>query len=139
MDRDLEEALVRDFPNLYRARNDKNEPFYYGFECGDGWEPVLRNLSSKLEELILKIPDDERSEYYAAQVKQKFGGLRFYMSVHNDEINELIRQAEAECDQICENCGNRLIHRTKRSIRNECDQCYAIQTNSRIIRNRNNR
>ena len=41
----------------------------------------------------------------AAQVKEKFGGLRFYMTSGNDEIYALVRKAEELSYYICEICG----------------------------------
>lgn len=41
----------------------------------------------------------------ASQVKEKFGGLRFYMTGVTDEINNLIEAAEELSLQTCEQCG----------------------------------
>lgn len=64
MRQDLDEALVKDFPNLYRQRfqDMRTTCMMWGFECGDGWEPLIRILSEKLEKLICEIPDIEEYE-----------------------------------------------------------------------------
>jgi hypothetical protein len=41
----------------------------------------------------------------AAQVKEKFGTLRFYMTHATEEMFELIEAAEAESEHTCESCG----------------------------------
>ena len=41
----------------------------------------------------------------ATTVKEKFGGLRFYMSHMTDEMDELIEWAENASLTTCENCG----------------------------------
>lgn len=41
----------------------------------------------------------------AAQVKEKLGGLRFYMTFSTDKMEELIGEAESKCDVTCEDCG----------------------------------
>jgi tRNA G26 N,N-dimethylase Trm1 len=42
----------------------------------------------------------------ATQVKEKFGGLRFYMGGGTDSmIEEFIDQAEAQAEKTCEDCG----------------------------------
>lgn len=41
----------------------------------------------------------------ASQVKEKFGGLRFYMTSHTEGMDELIREAEALSEKTCEECG----------------------------------
>ncbi|MGO9832841.1 MAG: hypothetical protein ACLP1X_01360, partial [Polyangiaceae bacterium] len=47
---DLDVALVRDFPHLYRDRcGDTRETRMCDGFPGDGWEPIIRRLSEKLE------------------------------------------------------------------------------------------
>lgn len=104
MRKELDDALVRDFPNLYKDRyaSPKTTCMCWGFP-GDGWEPLIRRLSEKLEEAILKIPKGKRP--CASQVKEKFGTLRFYMTSETDEMWEWIRTAEAQSAKTCEECG----------------------------------
>ena len=40
------------------------------------------------------------------QVKEKFGGLRFYYSGGDDQISGMVSFAESLCDSICEETGN---------------------------------
>jgi len=97
----LQQALVHDFPNLYRLVNEPTpdgtpfSPMKFGFECGDGWEPVIRRLSEKLEPLGIE----------AHQVKEKFGGLRFYVGPASEEALDLIEEAESLSLMTCEECG----------------------------------
>lgn len=106
MKKELDDALCRDFPNLYRDRygSPKETCMVWGFP-GDGWEQLIRRASEKLEALILKLPKDKRHLLKAAQVKEKFGSLRYYMSVSNEEINTIIREAIDESIMTCETCG----------------------------------
>lgn len=69
----LDETLVKDFPLLYRGRHkSKYEScMSWGFSCDDGWYPLIRKLSEKLEKIIQELPESDRFE--AAQVKEKFG------------------------------------------------------------------
>lgn len=39
------------------------------------------------------------------QVKEKFGGLRFYIGAGSDEVYDLIIKAEEESFRVCEKCG----------------------------------
>lgn len=105
MKKELDDALCRDFPLLYRERQRSIQEscMRWGFECGDGWEPLLRRLSKKLERLIEKQPDDESA--YASQVKEKFGTLSFYMDGATDEMDAAIDEAEVESAQTCEVCA----------------------------------
>ena len=49
---------------------------------------------------------DEQYQVVAAQVKQKFGGLRFYASNCDDYVYGVISMAETISWRICENCGS---------------------------------
>jgi len=101
---ELEAKLFTDFPNLFQGRykpiTESLIPF--GCECGDGWFGIIYNLSKKISELD---PDAE-----ATQVKEKYGGLRFYFTSQNDnyeKIFELIQDAEDESYKTCEDCGTK--------------------------------
>lgn len=64
---------------------------------GDGWRTLLDDLVRDLKALgwTGKL----------AQVKEKFGGLRFYIEDGTAAINDRIRAAEAASYCICEDCG----------------------------------
>ena len=74
----------------------------FGFECGDGWFDLVKELCEKLKALNLK-------NFRVTQVKEKFGGLRFYIgSVEPekaDQVFRLIDKAEKESYRTCETCG----------------------------------
>ena len=101
---ELEEKLFSDFPKLYRLRGDRSQ-FAGAFYCGDGWEPLIRRLSEKLEPM-LDFYEDNGDMPACVQVKEKFGGLCFYINGGNDEIWALIQEAEEEAWRTCEICGS---------------------------------
>ena len=70
------------------------------FDCGDGWAGILERLVASIAAL-----DDLPPGFSIVQVKEKFGGLRFYVSCENDEIERLISDAERESFRTCEKCG----------------------------------
>lgn len=85
-------------------------------ECSEGWSILIKNCASTIEHYIKrKIPKDEQENYYATQVKQKFGGLRFYFSQPDPFIDGVIELAEIHSFYVCEKCGNSA---TKRNIKN---------------------
>ena len=61
----------------------------------------------------------------AVQVKEKFGGLRFYMTCETDEIYELIEKAEALSCKTCEVCGEDGTRRPTSWIKTLCDDCFS--------------
>ncbi len=123
MKQELDDALCRDFPLLYRDRHAsaRTTCMCWGFP-GDGWEPLIRRLSEKIEAAIAALPEDEREHCRAAQVKEKFGTLRFYMTTHNDEIEAWIDEAEDESARTCEECGEPGKLRGKGWLYTACDE-----------------
>jgi hypothetical protein len=72
----------------------------FGFACGDGWFDLIWKLCEDIEKL------DPSPEFEVLQVKEKFGGLRFYpMGVAKEETWNRINEAENESYKICEVCG----------------------------------
>ena len=69
----------------------------FGLECGKGWHPLIMRTHKKL---IAIDPD-----YVVMQVKEKFGGLRYYIATGTDEMFDIIDAAEEESYHICEECG----------------------------------
>lgn len=132
---DLDEALCRDFPNLYADRHARGSCMVFGLSVGDGWEPLIRKLSERLEQLILEVPEDKRESYRASQVKEKFGSLRFYMTASSKEMEDAITLAEDECSSICEECGEPGKIRHLGWSRTNCDACDAAYNNARMARN----
>lgn len=69
-----------------------------GFLCvGPGWYQLIKDL---IEDLVELGWDRE-----VCQVKEKFGGLRFYVNAASDEMYDRISQAEKESYETCEVTG----------------------------------
>ena len=117
------QKLLTDFPDLYSLYSERTTPLIpmvFGFECGDGWFDIIYRLSDK----ISKLDPDCR----ATQVKEKFGGLRFYVTGINIEVSkqgwELIDDAENESFATCEDCGSvEDVTQTKGWIITLCKKC----------------
>jgi len=67
------------------------------FAVGNGWLGLIKELIEKL----IEIGWDKR----ICQVKEKFGGLRFYPDELNDDGYSLIMEYEKLSYGICEQCG----------------------------------
>jgi len=123
----LDDKLVKTFPLLYVDRNaPMNETcMCWGFP-GDGWFDLIWELSSKLEPIIQKfIKDNPDSDYpKAVQVKEKFGGLKLYMSFYIEKMYKLISETEKQSLKTCEFCGKPGESRSSRWIRTLCDDCH---------------
>jgi len=57
-------------------------------------------------------------------VKEKFGGLRFYIGCGTDEVFEIIEDAEDKSITICEECGKPGSLRNDGWLVTRCDDCY---------------
>lgn len=91
-----------EFYDKYPLCFPKGEP-PCGFSIGYGWWPRIKKLCEDITE-VLNRPNCPN--FIVDQVKEKFGGLRFYVSNDNEEIRFLINKAESDCSKICETCGN---------------------------------
>jgi len=67
------------------------------FAVGEGWFPIIKDL---IVDLIALGWDKQ-----TCQVKEKFGGLRFYINAGSDEIFNRISEAEKQSYKTCEVCG----------------------------------
>lgn len=73
-------------------------------EAPCGWIPRIRKLT---EDIIERLgPDFTLEDFEVAQVKEKFGGLRYYAYGERlDEVSDLIDEAERDCYKLCQICG----------------------------------
>lgn len=67
---------------------------YYGYP--KGWESFVDPIVKKCEEKNLTI----------LQIKEKYGGLRFYYAPLDDEVDAMVDEAEKQSLHTCERCGN---------------------------------
>ncbi len=95
------------------------------FECGDGWKNILIGLFHNLEELAKQMPPEDK-EYgiYVIQVKEKYAGLRVYMTSASERMYELIDEAEAKSYKTCEECGKPGLLRGVRWLYTACEDCH---------------
>ena len=92
------------------------------FGVNTGWYPIIKSL---IEDLILLGWDKQ-----TCQVKEKFGGLRFYINSGSPEIHARILQAENESYDTCEVCGKS--GELRKDIRwyfTLCDEHYNLKKN----------
>jgi hypothetical protein len=67
----------------------------YGVERGEGWKSLYEPLLERC-----------KAEGVAVlQVKEKFGGLRFYVSGGSDDLFDAIDEVASKSFTICEQCG----------------------------------
>jgi len=102
MKAESQRTLVEIAPYMFRYdgwNNLQKSLMGFGLEVGDGWYKILEELITKIAEL------DKEKRVKVVQVKEKFGGLRFYINSGTDEIFNVIDEAEAKSLITCEQCG----------------------------------
>ncbi len=123
----LDEKLCKKFPKIFAQRSlPMNETaMCWGFECGDGWYTLINNLCRDIQ----KHCDEKGFQTEATQVKEKYGGLRFYVDSADDAIFDMIDKAEAESFKICEDCGTTEFVEVRNGgwIKTLCDDCAGIE------------
>ncbi len=135
------EELAKLYPDLFQKARIEH------FECGDGWYTILRSLCAlishdvqqlryqiayysdegkqdKMQEAEVKLAAAIEALPVMAQVKEKFGGLRFYYDGGSSEINHWVEFAEMMASHTCEDCGNPGKKRNEGWIKTMCDTCH---------------
>jgi hypothetical protein len=96
---------------------------YGGFAVSSGWWIIIESLMSNIQHYLdWKNRESEVvPQVVVTQIKEKLGGLRFYYDGGNDEIDGMVRMAEAWAENCCETCGNLGKRRSGGWIRTLCD------------------
>ena len=100
---------------------------YGGFAVGPGWWPIIESLCSNIQSHTDWWNKNRESrpvveQVVVEQIKEKFGGLRFYYQGGDDQISGMVRMAEAWADRHCEECGKPGQKRSGGWIRTLCDE-----------------
>lgn len=149
MNRHYENYLRKKYPILY----DKSS-FFGGFAIDDGWFNIVNQISQELchtytqaktrydyaIEKGLPVTDVEICKYElmvaerdhpkAVQVKEKFGGLRFYANNCTEDQYLVIAALEDMSLKTCEVCGDRGKQRTGGWITTLCGK-HSLELNRR--------
>ncbi len=95
------------FPEIFVGK-------YGGFAVGAGWWPIIEALCTNIQHHIdwnNKNFEKGYTQYKQVpqvtveQIKEKFGGLRFYYQGGDEHISGMVRMAESWAGHSCEECG----------------------------------
>ena len=83
---------------------------YGGFAVGRGWWPILQALCANIQSHTDWWNKNRETrpvveQVVVEQIKEKFGGLRFYYTGGDDKVRGMVAMAEAWADRSCEECG----------------------------------
>ena len=128
MKKELEAKLIERFPQYFvdMYGDPSKTCMACGCECGDGWFDLIFKLCEDIEKL-------NALNFKAEQIKEKFGGLRFYYCGGVEDtskkyiftdVRQLVSKAEDDSYETCECCGS------KENVTSEgnwittlCDKC----------------
>lgn len=90
--------------------NELKEPIeLFGYECGDGWLPLIEEAKKFIDDWNEKHYDENENhngeKLAFTQVKEKFGMLTIYCNFYPDNLHEKIFDLEQRSTKICERCG----------------------------------
>lgn len=112
------------FPGMFGHKH------YGGFAVGEGWWPILKALCANIQSHV-DWKNEQRDKYQRGegcpqvvvrQIKEKFGGLRFYYDGGDETVSGMVRMAETWADASCEKCGKPGHRRSGGWIRTLCDE-----------------
>lgn len=104
MKRELDALLCERYPLIFADRDGDitRSGMPFGFQCGDGWFGLIDALCERLQ---FSTDQDGLPQVVASQVKEKWGGLCFYVQSASEEQWSMIQMVEAMSGRICEECG----------------------------------
>lgn len=155
MNKTLDNFLVEAYPRIFidRSKTAFESCMGRGFECGNGWFPIINSLCYNIQQHIdgcnqyVKKPEEEKiPQFIAEQVKEKFGALRIYYRGGDKYCQGLVDMAATWSWSTCEICGDggkRLVGHTKGWIGSVCGECskkikrkirYNVEVKSMLVK-----
>lgn len=99
MKKEFVDKLQQEYPSLFARQIEPT--------CRDGWYSLIHNLCDILNTHIEYTYSEEiKGQFCISQIKEKFGGLRFYMNHEDEYMTGAITMAESYSDILCEVCGS---------------------------------
>jgi hypothetical protein len=102
---------MKDYDNFEKYIEERYPKMFtegYGGMCIDsGWYPIIDALCHQIQTHIDWKNRDSIVvvQVEVSQIKEKFGGLRFYYDGGDDCIDGMVRIAESWAEATCEYCG----------------------------------
>lgn len=109
MKKSLQNKLYKKYPKLFVQKDlpPTESCLYFGIETDDGWYDLIDNLCKCIQSYIDMNPYLNIPQVEIAQLKEKYGGLRYYVDNSNEYISGMISFAEYISYETCEVCGKK--------------------------------
>ena len=127
MDYRIEEEFLKElkdkYPKLYKTK--------IWAEFSPGWYPLIKDLSKEIYDLYESWGDRYETYPFVAQMKEKFGGLRYYMyygeltEEDHKKLSEIVDRYERKSYTICEVCSEQGKNDVNQNLyyRTLCSKC----------------
>jgi hypothetical protein len=121
MDAELEQSLKDNYPTVFELLNDPPDDddeltptiSLYGCQCDDGWYRLIDSVAAELERYNDRTDEEP---VVATQVKEKFGGLRFYTNHTPDGTYAVTSHTRYLSKMVCELCGEMETSRVRKNV-----------------------
>ena len=129
MNKNLEAKLFDKYPKIFRQKDLPMQQtcMCCGITCGDGWYTIIDRLCHQIQWHVKYNLNSNGVEgiadVEAVQVKEKFGGLRFYYGGGDEFIHGLVSMAEEMSNCTCEECGSPGTQNEGGWINTFCEPC----------------
>ena len=105
------EDLINKYPKIFQSYvGNPNGINWHGVP--EGWLPIIDKLCGCMQLYIdnhvtySKDGEYKPQQVTCSQMKEKFGGLRFYTNGHDQVVEGMINMAQYICDNTCQQCGS---------------------------------
>lgn len=119
----LTKKLFERYPKIFNQKDQsiKRTAMCLGIDCDDGWYMLIDKLCKCIQ---FHVDKNSHPQLEAVQVKEKFGGLRFYTNNADEYLAGHIDFAESMSMEICEICGStKGVGQTVGWIKTICTKC----------------
>lgn len=105
------EELIQKYPKIFQDY-EANPGRVNWHGVPKGWLPIIDKLCGSIQSYIDNVTRyiDKKPvktpQVTCTQMKEKFGGLRFYVEGGDDHTDGMIYMAEHLCDNTCQDCGS---------------------------------
>lgn len=115
---EFNEKMLKKYPEMFLYEHSH----FWGFEIGSGWYSLVENLVDTIDRYQRPLVRNGKAEFiHIEQIKEKFGGLRFYYSGGDEYVAGAVDFAERLSYSLCQDCGAPGLLRSGSWLRTLCD------------------
>jgi hypothetical protein len=112
------EKITAQYPNLFTSSN-------IGTFTNPGWWVAIDAAFKELDALVAAVPG---AVFNVAQIKEKFGGLRFYFDIHregvdaDDDTDDGTLEVDGDISELRRRCYE-VVERAETAVWRACEYC----------------